>query len=118
MEKGSRAQQRWIAGMLVGAEDGDLGRNHGVGKCEDQPRTRGTFMALKVVVRKKQVGGHAVPLVKGEKQRMLLWVDGHREALAYNIRRQAWKTACRVKTPAVRQGKKKFTGLFLIKLDS
>lgn len=40
---------------------------------------------------------------------------GHREAVAYNKRRQPWETQCMVKVPVVRQGKK-FTVVFLIKL--
>ena len=58
--------------MPVGGWDRDLGRDSGRGKCEDQQRMKSKFMALKGVVRKEQVGGHAEPRAKGEKWRMLL----------------------------------------------
>lgn len=101
--------------MPAGGWGGDPGSDHSGGKHEDQPRVRGTFVALKGVVRREQVGGDAGPGAKGR-----LWAaqggrGGCGEALACSMRRQSWEIGCMAKAPAIRRGwGGKFTGVFLI----
>lgn len=90
--------------MPAGGWGGDPGRDCSGGKREDQPRVRGTFVALKGVVRRERVGGDAEPGAKGR-----LWAaqggqGGCGEALACSMRRQSWETGCMAKAPAVRRG--------------
>lgn len=71
----------------------------------------GTFMALKSV-KKDQVGGHAEPRAKQEKQRMVLWGDGALRGSGIQHEETLWETGCMVKVPVVRQGKKLHSGVF------